>query len=96
MILPREIEQAKAIALNKKAAFDTALPERASAIEKKAIQGGPRKIKTAELPSRERLDDFAYIESPEISTKEIDAKINIKSLQDWLKLKILGKEFPNV
>jgi hypothetical protein len=91
-----KIEQGKAIAMNEKAAFDTALPGRAADIEAKAIKGGPRKIKTAELPSRERLDDFAYIESPEISTKEIDAKINIKSLQDWLKLKILGKEFPNV
>ena len=33
-----QIEQAKAIALNKKAAFETALPERASEIERKPFK----------------------------------------------------------
>ena len=51
---------------------------------------------TTQLPSRERLDDFALIEYPEVDMTEIDANMDIKSLQGWLKLKILGKEFPAV
>ena len=76
-----QIEQAKAIALNKKAAFETALRERASEIEKKLIQGGPRRVRTTQLPSRECLDDFAFIESPELDMSEIASNMGVKSLQ---------------
>jgi len=82
-----QLEQAKAIAEQKKAAYETAIPEKISAIERIPITKSTKKISEADIEA------VVFIEDPNITIDKI-ASLKLSVLRSWLKIKILEGTIP--
>lgn len=82
-----QLEQAKAIAEQKKAAYETAIPEKVSAIERIPITKSTKKISEADI------EVVVFIEDPETTIDKI-ASLKLPELRSWLKIKILEGTMP--
>jgi hypothetical protein len=77
-----QLEQAKAIAEQKQAAYETAIPEKVSAIERIPITKSTKKI------SESDIEVVVFIEDPNTTIDKI-ASLKLPELRGWLKIKIL-------
>lgn len=82
-----QLEQAKAISASKKATYETALPEKVSAIERIPVSKSTKKISESDFESIVFIDDLD-------TTIEQIAKLKLPELRSWLKYKILQGEAP--